>query len=550
MQRSRIAALLTMLLFLFGARAAFADPRTEKEAKDLRQKAIDEDSLALQYPAAIDKLQNALNKCGANNCSPQLRAQLHQDMGAMIFNNNPKDRERALQSFVDAAKLDASLNLSRDYRTAELDELWGEAKKRAGGGSGGTPEPSNTTNPDWDHTPPAEQQANTPLPIYVKYKGQEKIAKVLVRYKGAQMGGLESAQLNKKDDGGWGGIIPCKDVTEGTLQYYVRAENDAGDQVKLGDPDHMFKVAIKGNPVDNPPSLPGESPPKPCACPPDAPPDFPGCQKKDESTEGPQGKDEGADCDEDSECKSKQCKKHMCTAPSSAPGKFRRVWLGVAGALDLDLLPGANDVCLLLNPQATPANSAGYYCVNPNNGNADYPSRTNPAQNSGIQLGKSDQVKGGFAPGNIRLMVSLDYAFSEHFLLGLRAGYVLNTYPGSAAANDGKGFTTPVHLELRGTYLFGQDALSKPGLSPMALVGAGMGEYDAKVSVTVIDASGSRPVDAWLPNGPVFVTVGGGIRYAFSARAAFTGALKFNAAFGSNGVLPGFAPEIGLQFGL
>ncbi|HLK40303.1 MAG TPA: hypothetical protein VKU41_26310, partial [Polyangiaceae bacterium] len=59
------------------------------------------------------------------------------------------------------------------------------------------------------------------------------------------------------------------------------------------------------------------------------------------------------------------------------------------------------------------------------------------------------------------------------------------------------------------------------------------------------------PFNAWLTAGPVFFAAGGGARYAVSNRVAILGLLKFQAAFGgSAGLLPGFAPEIGVQFGL
>jgi hypothetical protein len=42
--------------------------------------------------------------------------------------------------------------------------------------------------------------------------------------------------------------------------------------------------------------------------------------------------------------------------------------------------------------------------------------------------------------------------------------------------------------------------------------------------------------------------LGGGARYQFSTRAAFTGALRLNVAIG-NGALVTYGPEIGLAYG-
>ena len=53
-------------------------------------------------------------------------------------------------------------------------------------------------------------------------------------------------------------------------------------------------------------------------------------------------------------------------------------------------------------------------------------------------------------------------------------GLVVNTYPGSEGHVDGKGFSAPIHLEARGTYLFGQGLEKESGITPYAFFGAGI----------------------------------------------------------------------------
>jgi hypothetical protein len=358
---------------------------------------------------------------------------------------------------------------------------------------------------------------------------------------------------------GWGGLIPCLDVTQGTMQYYVQGFDASNDPVaNSGDRNKTYKVAIKTKLDGEPPHLPNASAPKQCQDTGDCPPDFPGCHKgggtgdtgTGDATSGLKGEDE--ECDEDAQCKSGTCKHNKCTAPSDdgdkKPSKFRKIWVGVAGSLDLAYLGSADDVCKLTK-DATPLNTAGYYCTNSDG--TDYPDRHSRAQNDALQLGKSDQVKSGFAPGNIRVMLTVDYALNTNLLVGVRLGYVLNTYPGSAAGTDGKTFA-PFHGELRGTYLFGKDALMKPGLAPFVFVGAGASQFDAKVDVTVVETGtpGTKSVQAWGIGGPAFFALGGGARYAVSDRAALTGALKFTGAIGGGaGFLPILAPELGVMFG-
>jgi hypothetical protein len=58
-------------------------------------------------------------------------------------------------------------------------------------------------------------------------------------------------------------------------------------------------------------------------------------------------------------------------------------------------------------------------------------------------------------------------------------------------------------------------------------------------------------VNAWQTAGPIFISAGGGARFALATSVAMTAALKIEGAFGGTaGSLWGFAPEVGLQFGL
>jgi hypothetical protein len=198
---------------------------------------------------------------------------------------------------------------------------------------------------------------------------------------------------------------------------------------------------------------------------------------------------------------------------------------------------------------------------------ANYPSNTGTgAQNRAIIIDKSglsDSVNGGLAITNPRFLASFDYAFNYNFLLGARVGYVALTYPGSTIAAF-----PPLHLEARATYVIGHEALASKGIAPVIFLAAGAAPFGAKVSVTVGEcdngntpvgsgASGScstgvkpssRDVNAWRVGGPVFVGPGGGLRWAFSDRAALSLNVKIVLAFG-NGFLFDPTPELAMQIG-
>ncbi len=237
----------------------------------------------------------------------------------------------------------------------------------------------------------------------------------------------------------------------------------------------------------------------------------------------------------------------VAESPTDAP-RYEHFWIGVAGALDVMVFPAGTNLCKL-SPQAVPANSANVYCTNPDG--TDFPSRVTPAQNEALVAGQSGAVNGGLQLGDVRAMLAVDYAFSAAWLLGVRIGYVLNTYPGTAAVADGRAYSHPLHAEVRVTHLFGPEPLAHVGFAPMMFFAGGMSEFDGHLAsdATLNGVVGSQRVNVWVTDGPWFVTVGGGIRYQFSLRAALTAALRLNASFPGNGVLPTAGPEVGFQYG-
>jgi len=237
--------------------------------------------------------------------------------------------------------------------------------------------------------------------------------------------------------------------------------------------------------------------------------------------------------------------------PAGGGATYARVWVGVSvEAPELLFLPGGNGLCQL-TAAALPVNSTGYYCTNPDG--TDFPSRSGATQNANLSPdpSQSGHVAAGLRLGDVRAMVLFDYALSPSFLVGARLGYVFNAYPGQAAVTDRRAFGPKIHLEARATYLFGGRPLEHRGYSPMVFAGLGLAEFDGHTagSVTLANLAGQQPVNIWLTDGPYFLVVGGGIRYQFSLRTAFTLAVRANVAFGVNGVLPTYGPEIGFQYG-
>jgi hypothetical protein len=627
--RRLLPCLVAALATLVAIPALGADPNIERQAQALQKKAIEEDNLNVNYAEAAKKLATAITRCDGEKCSATLKGALFRDLGAMLILNGQIDNGR--EAFLKALGFDSSLELDPAYKTPMLEGVWSDTKKKAGvssGGGGGGASPSGgagagteTALPaeggasqppagDFAHVPAGAQLVRTPLPVYAEYVGTEKLLRVVVKYRGAGMTDWRPYELRKMESG-YGGLIPCKDVTEGTMQYYIQGYGSSDDPVaSSGSRTKPYTVPIKTELTGPAPTLPGQEAPRQCAesvAGGDCPPDFPGChnakkgagddcRRNGECESGQcasgrcvEKKSEGEECEKDGECASGSCSDGKCTAPKKAADetcdtdddcssgsckdgkcsegsskksggmKAKRFWIGLAASLDVMSLPQANDVCKL-NPGGTApfTPSSNYQCVDPNSG-ANFPG-TNGTVNGQIATGSpdtvGDSVGGGILPGNVRLMVSLDYAATMNILLGVRGGYVLLTDP---ATNPGPGFP-PIHLEARFTYLFGKDALAS-SVAPLIFLAAGASEFDANLSVQVRlrDAGGAagglppgtRNENAWLTAGPFFGALGVGVRFLASKGVAITAAVKGQGAFGGPaGSLLGIAPEVGLQFGL
>jgi hypothetical protein len=411
------------------------------------------------------------------------------------------------------------------------------------------------------------------VPVYAEYAGEEKLVKVIARYKAFGMTEYKQFELQKMGEKGWGGQSPCGDVQTGDFLYYIQGFNAENDPVATaGSRAEPYKVSVKAQPVAEPPHLPNQPAPTQCADTGDCPPDFPGCKKPKGPETGPSGKPEGEACLEDSECASSQCKKDkgadpldkgVCTAPEGAKPKYRKFWVGLQLGFDFSFVPSGDDVCKIHPTNATdadrgglPVNDTGYYCVD--NG-ADYPTRPSGdpeslKQNYSIEFpsANNNKVQGGLAPATFRILASADYGITRNILIGGRVGLVVNTYPGAEGGIDGKGFSAPIHLEARGTYLFGQGLEKESGITPYVFFGAGISNWDARVGIQVREIDGAskknRPVDAWYLGGPGFIGFGGGVRLNVNQRLAIPLGVRMALALG-NGVLPALSPELGIQYG-
>lgn len=534
--RLRWAALLLWALALVvAARPSLAeDKRTENAAKDALKKANAEYDTG-RYDPAIARLQKALTACGASKCTTTTKATVLRDLGVMQWKKG--DKESASVSFVQSLALEPSLDMP--FEGNDLRDEWEASRDEA------SLVKSQQPSGDFKHTPPAAQAVRTPLPLYFEISGGN-VATAAIRYKGPGMREYKKLALSKVGDG-WGAMIPCGDVTRGVVRYYVQGFGADGSPVAgNGSAREPYFVPIRVKISGAAPSLPGSSPPSQCA------EGSSGAAATPEPSSSSKRLALGEACDEAAQCESGHCKAGECVAAprkQKDDGGYARLWIGVNTSVDFVSLPAANDVCALTS-SAVPVNTAGYYCTRPDG--PDFPSRSGPQENATLGKGNAGNAAGGFTGRDVRVMASLDYAFSPSLLVGARVGYVFGAYNGSAASKDGHGLSTPFHLELRATYLFGDAPLRRSGFAPYVFASAGASELDAVTTVMVRQngIAGDRPMQAWVVAGPLFFAAGGGGRYAISPRAAVMTGLRFMGALGgAGGMLLSYAPELSFAYG-
>ncbi len=260
-----LAAWIVVLVASLVAVPALADPGTEAAAKALQKKAIEEDFLNLDYPAAIKKLQGAAAKCGADKCSPPVKGAILRDLGAMqVLAGNEGDGRTAMGQ---ALALDSTLDLDPSYKNPQLEAVWNDVKKKApaaGGGGGATTAPLPGPPPAGDFAahrsaPRSSSAPRSPSTPSTRAARPWRASSSSTRAPG--MGDWKPLELKKTGDAGWGGLVPCKDVTQGTMSYYIQGFNAANDPGRhLGQPQQALLGPREGLDRGRPPGAAGTGP--------------------------------------------------------------------------------------------------------------------------------------------------------------------------------------------------------------------------------------------------------------------------------------------------
>ena len=566
MKPSFVVALVLAALPSFAAPPAPAKGggSPEVQARALQKKAIEEDLLTTEFAAAKLKLEKAVALC-AKSCPVPLKASLERDLGVVLIQGG-LDKSAAVDAFVRAMKADATVALDRDTKTKEVEAVWNEAKKLAFAKHGST----NASEGDFIHTASVAQLVNTPMPLFVEYDGDDDLGRVLAKYKGFGMPEWKSLELRPMGEG-YGATIPCKDVLEGPLVYFVTGFDKENTPVaNAGDKQKPFIVRVRKEvAVGDRAHFPGAEPPAQCAEPTDCPPNFTGCK-----TAAPAADlgEVGDECDADDECRTGVCAKGVCATASSAAarggsssnaapperkGGARRWYVGLSGGMDVVFMPEAKNACLLTDA-GKPLNT-GIYCTS---SGEDFPSRVVGAAYSNASVspeggGFPGKINPGTSFGTASANVHVDYALNDSILVGARLGWLFGGYTGKIGLEDGATLSAPIHAEARVTYFlpfFGAAPLASP-FSVYVFGGAGVTQQAASVVTRVRsvpqtnDPTTEGSVSGWFLGGPYMVGLGAGARYAFDESVAIFAAPRLQFTFGQGSFGTAISPEVGVQYG-
>jgi hypothetical protein len=582
--RSLSALTFASALFLGLVPSASAAGTKEKDAQKLYDSAINEDYLNADFAKAEKKLKDAVTKCGSD-CSDELTGKLHVALGTVyaVGLSKPDD---AKAEFVVALKADPKAALDPSLTTPDLTKIFEEAKKASAAATPKPPEaPPKPTEPtrappssDATHTPSLESPVNTPLPIYVEPSDEVPLSKVTLRYKPFGATQYKSIEM-KKMGSGFGGEIPCEDVTTtGDVKYFFVFTGDDGEGAGgLGSSKEPFKTTIKNEIEGDAPKLPGKKAPEQCKEKGDCPPGLPGCEPAKGGVSVKRGdKGWGSSCDQSAECKEGlTCLNGTCDEDrggdkgggeggDESAKKKRMNLVGAGVQLDWLILGTASDVC------ATPSPS-NHICFIPGTSRQVFSGP--PPGFPILKIANTDGITGGGAFAGARLLAAYDRQILKKIglTLGVRIGYAFGG-PGAPANVDAHGNPTvrtdiapnkafiPFHGEARIAYYLLGSMMDPRQFRPYVFAGGGFGQANASVPVQICDtnlASGEmadcpggkavlRTVNAYQITGLDFIDFGGGTTFGITPVFGLSAELKFMFMFPTFGVV--ISPSIGPVF--
>ncbi len=302
-----------------------------QQVLDLNRQAMDQ-YMNLELEQAQSLLERALSVAQRGNVSGAPLARTYLNLGVVAIGGFA-DNGRGLNYFVQALEADGGIQLDPLTSTPEIQTVFQLARSRVGSG-GGTTGGGTTGGGTTDsgtgggttgggatggssgnvpHMPVPEQLAQTAVPVYVEVPGSP--AHVYLFYQAHGMREFRRVEMVAVA-GGYGYEIPCSDVFQPSIEYYIVAFGNDGSPVGFaGTQTDPYSVPIVGSRSHPAPALPGRAPPQTCGDE-ECPPGMAGC-----ASGGGGGGGMGSTCRMDGECASGLvCRDDLCVTDSSGGG--------------------------------------------------------------------------------------------------------------------------------------------------------------------------------------------------------------------------------------
>jgi len=370
-----IVALLLAVASL-GLASSVAAQRPLQQVLDLNRQGMEAYN-NLEIDTAVAKLEEALRVAERGNVAGAPLARTHLNMG-IVQVGGLSDNAAGLQSFTRALQIDANIQLDPLTSTPDIQTVFNLARQRAGAGgrptgggttgggttgggttgggttgggttgggtTGGGRTPPVEAGGDIPHTPVPEQLSQTAVPIFLEVPAEAaEIGQVFAYYKSQGMREFRRAEMARME-GGYGFEVPCTDVFEPEVAYYIVVFSPDGSPVgSAGTQRQPVRVPIVTTRTHPEPSLPGRPAPQQCSADEECPPGMAGCTSR-----GSAGM--GDTCANDSACgEGLICDDDLCTAgsrgddgddgPSAPDGDQARFFIDVGMTMGFGYVSG------------------------------------------------------------------------------------------------------------------------------------------------------------------------------------------------------------------
>jgi len=450
----RCSRAIRVLLFALGmALSLWAAPR-DRAARAKIQEALG--FFYEQKPERAESMLKAIVLACEDRCSAAVLAEAWMYIG--IVRGSRGQLEAAGEAFATALSVMPEIELDSDIATEPTRGVWaGIARARR---EPPREQASVTKAEGTLRCSLAVREVESARPIPIACESEDEEARPELHYRAP--GGRWNKLAMKPRRGAFAAEIPC-DATSvtGTLELYVVLRDGSEVIERWGSRKEPIRILLVAASSQDPPALPGMSPPERCPEPGSCP--LVGCPCRRDR-----------DCERALVCRDRvcvaetQCKKHedcgsaRCVKGACVAKLPRRIWVGIELGQDFAYLSG-DDVCARGDERYACFDLAG----------APYSSAPQP--------GSAGRIDGGFVPATSRVLATFDLGVTRKLFAGLRAGF-------APLGGGPSGFFLP-HLELRASYFPGGPPDGDHRLRPFLLLGAGAAQIDAPMAVGVRDCA-------------------------------------------------------------